>query len=38
MYCKSLEYSLSLFGATLMPELCYFLLLLLLFKLHLSML
>ena len=24
MYCKSLEYSLSLFGATLMPELLFF--------------
>ena len=40
MCCKSLKYYLSLVGATLIPELCYFLLLLLLFlllfKLHLS--
>ena len=38
MYCKSLKCNLSLFGATLIPELCLLLLLLLLLllKLHLS--
>ena len=25
MYCKSLKCNLSLFGATLLPDLCYFL-------------